>query len=122
MVTSKFVPLLAECHVHVISLGGKEKQGEKVDSSVATACSSLIPFLCWVFSSEDLTLGLWQVTKEIGGEISDDLIAVKFPDAVQECSEQYLLPILELNVSKDNYNILSAHFFFLDSLFYMYPF
>ena len=53
-----------------------------------------------MFSSEDLTLGLWQLTKEKEGEISD-LMAIKFPDAVREHSEQFLLPILELNVSKD---------------------
>ena len=50
-----------------------------------------------MFSSEDLTLGLWPVAKE-KGEIDDAVSAIKFPDALPEHSEQLLLPILELNV------------------------
>ena len=53
-----------------------------------------------MFSSEDLTLGAWQVTKEKEGEIGD-IIAIKFPDVVREYSEQSVLSVLELNVSKD---------------------
>ena len=56
--------------------------------------------MCHVFSSKDLTLGLWQVAKEKEGEIGD-VVSIKFPCAALENSEQLLLPVLELNVSEN---------------------
>ena len=95
------VALIAESAATLL-VGWKGKTKKEIDFHFAVLCSSWIPLFCVVFSSEDLTLGVWQVAKEKEGEIGD-VVPIKFPSAALENSEQILLPILELNVSENEW-------------------